>query len=196
MVVVLPFPAMKDFPVFAGVTPAELERITSAAQPKNFSDGEIIFKEGSPIREVIMLLSGSVNLSTMIFNANEVNELALGTIGAGAFVGLVSLCRAQIPQFDHHHFTAVAVEACSALSWDTVGFEKLLISIPTFRRNVFEAMKQHLHEMQQRGVRLRKQRSKLRNDHIRRRADKVIALYATLSLLALCIWEILRHAYK
>lgn len=43
---------------FAGVTPAEFELIASAAQSKYFDDAEMVFEEGSPIREMAMLLSG------------------------------------------------------------------------------------------------------------------------------------------
>jgi len=77
---------MRDLPIFAGLTPAEFELIASVAQSKHFSGGEIIFKEGSPIREVILLLSGSADMSKMIFHGDEVNEIIMATVGAGALM--------------------------------------------------------------------------------------------------------------
>jgi CRP-like cAMP-binding protein len=179
---VLPFPPMKDGPIFAGVAPAEFELITSAAQSKYFSDGEIIFKEGSPIREVALLLTGSVKMSK--------RGIPLQLIAPGAIIGpiLVSFAR-------DHSSTVQAAEDCWVFAWDGGAFERLLRDIPTFRRNIFRAKERDLDEMRQ-SLQLSKRRSQLSNDDMRRRADKVMALYATLGLIVFGIWEMLKHAYK
>jgi hypothetical protein len=132
------FRRMKDLPIFAGVTPAELELITSAAQSKYFSDGEIISKDGSPIREVAMLLTGSVEIKKISFR----NEITLDTIAPGAFVG-------PIRSGFINRGTAQAVGASTALVWDTVELEKLAVSIPRFRRNILAALELRCRALEQ-----------------------------------------------
>lgn len=184
---------MKDLPIFAGLTAAELELIISAAREKHFSEGEIIFKEGSLVREVAMLLSGSVELT--VFGSLGI-ELTLEAIAPGWLVEL------NHPGASHYR-TAQAVEACWTLVWDVAEFRKLLVRIPTFRTNVFKALRNRMEEMQRKLCEQRKKltsehklRMKLISDDMRRRADPIMALYATLGLIALGVWAILQHAYK
>ena len=63
---------MKDLSIFAGVTLAEYELITSAAQTKYFFEGETVLEDGSPIRGVALLLTGSVKMTKITQNGNDV----------------------------------------------------------------------------------------------------------------------------
>ena len=179
---------MKDLPIFAGLTPAECELITSTARGKHFSDGEIIFKQRSPVQEVALLLSGSAELT--FFNWISGEESTPETIAPGAF-------------FSNYDGTTQAVEACWILVWDQPEFKKLVIQIPTFRNNVF---RHHAEEIRKR----REQRKKLTSDHEialfggpwRPRdasispSDKMVFGWLLVGTTALLIWEIVKHAYK
>ena len=168
---------MKDLPIFAGVTTAELELITSAAREKYFSEGEIMFKQGSPVREVAVLLSGSVELTAC--------GSALKTIAPGALIEFIP------PVYSSKHFTtAQAVEACWTLVWDLAEFKTLLVRIPTFRTNVLEPLKNHVERLRRK---LCKQRAEF---DIGELADRVMAYYETRRLIALVTWQIVKYGYK
>lgn len=139
---------MKNLRVFAGLKSAELELITSAAQTKYFSEGEIVFEEGSLIREVAILLTGSVEISTMGFHRNE---KPLYTVAPGALIGRVRAGNIK------NYGTAQAVRASTALVWDPVEFQKLLARIPGFRRNILAALEQRIRGMEKLYERVKKQ---------------------------------------
>lgn len=130
------------FSLFADLTPAEFETIIAAAREKRFARRETIFTEGDPVRQVTMLISGFVKITQMGVNGNEV---ILRLNGAGEIVGSY-----RVSMNSNHCATAQAVQACVALVWDAVTFEKLQARIPAFRRNSVRALEERLQEMEQR----------------------------------------------
>jgi CRP-like cAMP-binding protein len=132
----------KQFALFAEVIPAELDLILGAAREKRFDRREIIFSEGDSADHVTILLSGFVKVTQMGLNGNEV---ILSLNGAGEIVGSYRASANYI-----RSSTAQAVQPCVALIWDAAVFEKLLVQIPTFRRNTVRALKKRLCEMEQR----------------------------------------------
>jgi len=133
---------VKQFALFAELTPAEFELIAGAAREKRFDRKETIFTEGDPVRQVTMVLSGFVKVTQMGLNGNEV---ILRLSGAGEIVGSYRFCTNCV-----HCSTAQAVQPCVALVWDAAVFEKMLARIPTFRRNTVDALEERLLEMEQR----------------------------------------------
>jgi len=133
---------VKQFALFAELTPAEFELIAGAAREKLFDRKETIFTEGDPVRQVTMVLSGFVKVTQMGFNGNEV---ILRLSGGGEIVGSYRFCTNCV-----HCSTAQAVQPCVALVWDAAVFEKMLARIPTFRRNTVDALEERLLEMEQR----------------------------------------------
>jgi CRP/FNR family transcriptional regulator, nitrogen oxide reductase regulator len=133
---------VKQFALFAEVTPAELDLILGAAREKRFDKRETIFSEGDPVRHVTMVVSGIVKVTQMGLNGNEV---ILRLNAAGEIVGSY-----RVSVNCSHCATAQAVQSCVALVWDAAVFEKLLARIPTFRRNTVRALEERLLEMEQR----------------------------------------------
>lgn len=133
---------VKQFALFAEVTPAELDLILGAAREKRFDKRETIFSEGDPVRHVTMVVSGIVKVTQMGLNGNEV---ILRLNAAGEIVGSYRVCVNC-----SHCATAQAVQSCVALVWDAAVFEKLLARIPMFRRNTVRALEERLLEMEQR----------------------------------------------
>ena len=89
-----------------------------------------------------MLVSGCVKVTQTGLSGNEV---ILRLNGAGEIVGSFRLCTQC-----NHCSTAQAVQPSTALVWDASIFEKLLVSVPTFRRNTFRALEERLRDMEQR----------------------------------------------
>ena len=144
-----------DFPLLTELTPAEFELVISAAREERFFSGEIIFTEGDPVGHVVLLVSGFVKLKEKGINGNEV---ACGSNGAG---DIVASCVCSKPD---HRSTAQAIRACSVLVWDVGVFEKLLMDIPSFRRNNIRALKEHLRDMEQRFKALKRNSDRLMRD--------------------------------
>ncbi len=176
--------AVGHFPLFAEITPAEFEAITSAAREKRFSRRETIFTEGDPVRQVTMLISGFVKVTQMGLNGNEV---ILRLNGAGEIVGSYRVCVNC-----NHCATAQAVQPCVALVWDAAVFEKLQARNPAFRRNSVRALEERLQEMEQRfrevstekvGSRLSSELIRL-SDRLRRSSDGVLEITLSRAELA------------
>lgn len=162
---------VRQFALFAELTPAEFDHIIGVAREKRFDRRETIFTEGDPVRQVTMVLSGFVKVTQMGLNGNEV---ILRLSGAGEIPGSYRVCTNCI-----HCATAQAVQPCVALVWDAGVFEKLLARFPIFRRNTVQALEERLLEMEQRfrevstekvGSRLSSELVRI-SDRLRRTAD-------------------------
>jgi len=130
----------QGFGPLAGVPSTECASIVSAAREKRFARGQILFSEGDPVTQVILLLSGCVKVTQVSPNGDEVIlRLNLSSEMVGAF-----------SWFCRHYSTAQAIRPCTALVWDAANFERLLDRSPTFYRNVVGALEERLREMEQR----------------------------------------------
>ena len=54
--------SVQHSPLFANVSPADCREIVSAARESEFPRRDTIFLEGDPIRQVVLLTSGSVKV--------------------------------------------------------------------------------------------------------------------------------------
>ena len=130
--------------LFANVLRDDGEDILSAARKKDFACKEILFSDGDPVREVIMLLSGRVKVTQTGLNGNEV---ILWLHRDGEIIG-----SGLRPDSANRRSTALAVQPSTALVWEATAFEKLLHRVPAFRRNIMRALEERLREME-RGFR-------------------------------------------
>ena len=136
------FSSVQGMALFAGVSPADCNSIMAAAREKRFARRQVIFSEGDPVEQVVMLLSGCTKVTQLGMSGNEV---ILRLNGVGEVVGAFRLCSNC-----HHCSTAQAVQASVALVWDASTFERLLERFPIFRRNTVLALEERLQEMEQR----------------------------------------------
>lgn len=94
------------------------------------------------MRDVTMLFSGCVKVTQTGLNGNEV---ILRLNGPGEIVGSFRVCT-----HCNHCSTAQTVQDSTALVWDAMIFEKLLVRYPMFRRNTLRALEERLRDMEQR----------------------------------------------
>src|SRR5205807_9197619 len=66
-------PIFQHSPLFANVSPADCREIVSAARESEFPRRDTIFLEGDPIRQVVLLTSGSVKV--MLRSEEHTSEL-------------------------------------------------------------------------------------------------------------------------
>ena len=129
-------------PLFGNVSPADCREIVSAARESEFARRDTIFLEGDPIRQVILLTSGSVKVMRLGHNGAEV---ILRLVGPGDVVempGLPAQCR--------HCSMAQALRASTALIWEAGAFHTLAERFPALRSNIIKVAAQRLKELEER----------------------------------------------
>lgn len=128
--------------LFAGLTREECIEIASCAKARSFARDELIFMQGQPARDLILLQVGSVKLTQISLSGNEV---ILSMRGTGDAISIQS----EAPQCIHT-CSARAVERCRALSWEYSRLQKLLADYPGIRRNINLILAAQLSELEER----------------------------------------------
>src|ERR1700746_3104054 len=129
-------------PLFANVSLADCREIVSAARESEFSRRDTIFLEGDPIRQVILLTSGSVKVMRLGHNGTEVILRLAGPGDVVEITGLPAQCR--------HCSMAQALSASTALIWEASAFHALAERFPALRSNIIKVVAQRLEELEER----------------------------------------------
>ena len=101
---------LRDVPLFAGLTPLELELIAGCGSNVRFQEGELLFRDGDEADTFYVLRHGSIALETFVAARGPVT---IETLDAGEVVGWSWL-------FPPHrwHFDARALSLVRATSFD------------------------------------------------------------------------------
>lgn len=129
--------------LFAGLTPEEYLRIASCAKARSFTRDELIFMQGQPMRNLMLLQTGSVKL-TQLSSAGA--EVILWMNGKGDAVGVhsgESACGS-------HTCSARALETCKALTWEYSRLHAMLLEYPQIRTNINQILFDRLQELEER----------------------------------------------
>jgi Fe-S-cluster-containing hydrogenase component 2 len=116
--------ALADFPLLAGMPPAQLDLLTRNGKQVNFARGERVFEEGQPATGCWLLLRGCVAVDTTIPGRGRV---VVHTLGSGDVLGWSWL----IPPYTWH-FGAIATAPSSAIALDTDRLRSLAEADPSF----------------------------------------------------------------
>jgi CRP/FNR family transcriptional regulator, nitrogen oxide reductase regulator len=130
------------FLLFADVSPADCATILSSGHEKHLSRRQPLFSIGDPVRQIFLLLFGTVKITQVGAKGTEV---ILRLSGTGDLVGSVAVgpeCK--------QNSSAQALQPCTALVWDSPTFARLLEQFAALRRNTFQALDERLHETEQR----------------------------------------------
>ncbi len=76
-----------DLPLFSGCTPVQAERIRSLLTMLTAAPGTVLMSEGTYGVEFLIIADGQARVTTQ----TPIGELVLATLGAGDFVGEMSL---------------------------------------------------------------------------------------------------------
>jgi len=134
--------AVDSAPVFTGVSPEDLKRISGAARLKRFARGEMVYLERDTIEQVFFLISGSVKFAQLGSKGLEV-ILRLGA--PGDVFDMVSLFT-----IGKQATTAEAIRPCGALVWDAEVFTALVEGLPVVYKNIIRLIGGHLLELEER----------------------------------------------
>jgi CRP/FNR family transcriptional regulator, nitrogen oxide reductase regulator len=134
--------AVESAPVFTGVSPEDVRRISAAARLKRITRGEILYLEGDTVKQVFLLISGFVKITRLGPKGLEV-ILRLGALGD--VFDVVSLFAAG-----RHCTTAQAIRECSALVWEARILKDLAECLPVLHQNMIQFICGHFQELEER----------------------------------------------
>jgi CRP-like cAMP-binding protein len=148
---------VQSSPLFEEISAADCREIVSAAHEKHFARRETLFLEGDPVRQVILLTSGTAKVVQFGQNGTEV---ILALKGPGDVVGTMAL-RSQ----NRHCSMAQTLAPATALVWDATVFEALSQRNLILRTNITYVLCQQLHELEQRFREISTEKVSVRLSH-------------------------------
>jgi len=128
--------------LFAGLSYEECLKIASCASVRTFVRDEILFMQGQSANHLVMIETGSVKLSQLGENGNEV---ILWLSGSGDPASVHADCAGC-----NHSCSARALEHCRALMWEYKKLQALMAAYPQISRNISQIMFARLNELQER----------------------------------------------
>ena len=128
--------------LFSGLTENECTEIASCAKARVFARDELLFMQGQPVRNLVLIQSGSVKSTQLSPNGNEVILWMNGSGDAVGVPGDLTGC--------NHTCSARAVEQCRALTWEYARLQNLLAEYPQIRRNISQILSNRLNELEER----------------------------------------------
>ena len=128
--------------LFAGLTRQECIEIASCAKARVFARDELLFMQGQPVRNLVLIQTGSVKLTQLSPNGSEV---ILWMNGSGDAVGVPSEAATMA-----HTCSARAMEQCRALTWEYARLQQLLNEYPQIKNNIHRILSDRLNELEER----------------------------------------------
>ena len=128
--------------LFQGLTECKCEEIAYYAGKRIFARNEVLFGQGEPIRELILLKSGCVKHTQVDSRGNEV---LLRFCTAGNFASVFSGSASYT-----HTCSAKATRQGVALVWDLERMQRFLGQCPHMGRNISRVLATQLQEMEDR----------------------------------------------
>ncbi len=126
-------------PLFAGLEEAACEKILLAARPQQAAPGEILFRQGEPSQQILLLVHGLIRMSQSV---SREGQATLRLMRAGELIG----CVAAIRGFPYPA-TATTLEESRLLSWATSDFLELMKSQPALAHNILTIVGDRTREM-------------------------------------------------
>ncbi len=129
-------------PLFAGISASDYAAISAAARVREFARGEVLYIEGDPVEQVVLLTSGSVKTTRLGPNGAEV---ILRLSVPGDVLGLSDL----FAQGTHSN-TGQAFRLTRALIWEATSFRTLTHRFPVLSQNMLRISVGHLADLEER----------------------------------------------
>lgn len=135
-----PITRLSTAPLFSGFSSDESREILLSGRVRSYLPDEIIFSQGHSATALFLIERGSVKLSQV---SPDGNEVILWVNGRGESIGI----QAEYPS-DLYSCTAKVVERCRAVSWDQLRVKALLEKYQRLGRNLNHILGQRLQELE------------------------------------------------
>jgi CRP-like cAMP-binding protein len=116
--------------------------IASCARARTFARDELLFIQGQPVRNLMLIQSGSVKHTQL---SSDGSEVLLWMSGSGDAINL----QADSPTCSQT-CSARAMEQCKALVWEYSRLQSLLVRHPKIRENISRILSGRLRELEER----------------------------------------------
>lgn len=133
---------MASSALFAGLSWNECLEIASSGRLRSFERDEVLFMQGQSARHLVLIQSGTVKLTQLGSNGNEV---ILWMAGKGDAVGMLSDSAMAA-----YTCSARATMACKAIVWDCPTLQTVAAKYPRIRWNLSQILTRMLTELQER----------------------------------------------
>ncbi len=137
-----PLEAIKEIPLFQGVSQADLSRLVQAAHPNHLQAGEFFFFQGDPAERMYVLLQGRVKLSQV---GGDGQQALIRVITPVRLFALVAMTTAG-----SYLVTAQAAEDSHALYWTRLELVDFTQQVPQMALNAMRILAEQLQEIQER----------------------------------------------
>ena len=134
---------MKICELFEDLPRSACSELLAESRPKDFASRDLIFVEGDPAKEALLLLSGRVKITQISRNGAEV---ILRLDLPGELIDELAL----EPGSTHFSTAQAAGLDCSMLAWDVLTFEELSQRFPLLQRNRLRTIERRLQELERR----------------------------------------------
>lgn len=148
---------LSGVPIFAGLTVAEMEKTTAAAQIRRVDGGAYFFLQGDPADRLYILLAGRLKMTQLSVDGQQV---IMQLLGPGSLFGAVALA-----QVETYPVSAEAAESCEAACWRKIDLMNLVLAIPRLGLNAMQMMANHVQDFQERFRQLATERVERRLAH-------------------------------
>ena len=129
-------------PLFSGVPLCDYARICASSRIKEYARGQMLYIEGAPIQQVLLVTSGLVKITKF---GQVGTEVIIRLEVPGDVLGALGLFTTGI-----HYTTAQALRVCHALAWDAATFKSLVEEFPVLRQNMLAISSRYLLELEER----------------------------------------------
>jgi CRP/FNR family transcriptional regulator len=128
-------------PLFAGLSPGELEELTKVAVPRSYEAGQVVFREGDEGDTCFVIRSGAVKIA----REHGGRTIALAELRAGDTFGELSMFGGEV-----RSATAQALEATTAVALLAGDIRRLLAGNPEIALKMLETMANRVRATNQR----------------------------------------------
>ena len=127
---------VSNSPLFAGLPFAVARELAATAVQRTFSDRQLIFRQGDPVRCVYVIGCGSVKITHLTQSGDEV---ILRLERSGGAIDDLDLTHQQM-----HSTGASAIRDCCVLTWGTETFRNIAETYPAIERNITRILQRRL----------------------------------------------------
>lgn len=128
--------ALTEIPLFRGLPPERLQRLTEKLRRKSVSAGTNMITADQPGEVVYVLLEGTVKI---LIEQMDGREVILAFLGPGDTVGEMSLVDSA-----GRSANVMTMEKCTFLWMDRTSFQELLRNVPEFAQNLVRLLSSRL----------------------------------------------------
>jgi CRP-like cAMP-binding protein len=128
--------------LFAGLSKPECQAAAECARTRVLARSDMLFMQGQPIRQIMLIESGCVKLTQLSSNGSEVILWMRGSLEVIGLSGISTNC--------NHSCSARAVASGTALIWDWATIDRLANAHYQIRRNINAILSGQLNELEER----------------------------------------------